>query len=79
MFSTVQLTYWSAVLRQISKRVGEVQASALKHNELLKSSIIALPTLHLTLLVMHIADDMQLDRYSKYILTPSHQSFMLTI
>jgi len=36
----------------------------LKQNKLLKPAMIALPTLHLTLLVMHIADDLQLDRYT---------------
>jgi len=50
---------------QIRTRVSEIQECVLKANKLLKPSMIALPTLHLTLLVMHLADDMQLDRYTR--------------
>jgi len=48
---------------QIRHRVGEIQEAILKQNELLKPALIALPKLHLTVLVMHIADDLQLNRY----------------
>lgn len=36
----------------------------LKQNDLLKPSMIALPTLHLTLLVVHLADKEQVNRYA---------------
>jgi len=50
----------------------------LKHNEQLKPAMIALPTLHLTLVVMHIADDLQLDRYTRT-LSPELDGLLLAI
>jgi len=58
-----QLFRLFSVLCQIHKRVGEIQENVLKQNKLLKPSMIALPTLHLTLFVMHLSDDIQLSRY----------------
>ena len=52
------------VLRQIHKTVSEIQEYVLKQNKLLKPSMIALPSLHLTLLVMHLSDEEQLNRYT---------------
>jgi len=48
----------------------------LKQNKALKPAMIALPTLHLTVLVMHIADDMQLNGYTLHAHMNSLLSFI---
>jgi AKAP7 2'5' RNA ligase-like domain len=46
---------------QIHQKVEEIQQSLLKRNKLFHHLFVPVPTLHLTVVVMHIADEEQLN------------------
>lgn len=56
-FVSIQVTN-----QEIHKKIGEIQEMAVKENSLLKNALVNLSKLHLTLMVMRLEDEEQMER-----------------
>lgn len=59
----VPVNEWEFVQWQISSAVTEVQEAVLQQEPRLSKALIPVPTLHITLLVTHLANQEQIDQW----------------
>ena len=67
MLSNVIVCVTYVITLQILSAVQSVQERIVVGNALLKAAIVPLPTMHLTLMVMHLADDEQVEKWVSHI------------